>query len=36
MEDLDIILEKRLSCFAFKVLILFEPNNLAGIFISKS
>jgi len=36
MEDLDIILEKRLSCFAFKVLTILEPNNLAGIFISKS
>jgi len=36
MEDLDTILEKRTSCFIFKILNCLEPTNLTAIFISKS
>jgi len=36
MEDLDIILQKRSSCFIFKVIKCLEPTNITAIFISKS
>jgi len=36
IEDLDVILNKRSSCFVFKVLYKLEPTNLVRIFLSKS
>jgi len=36
MEDLDTILQKRSSCFIFKIINCLEPTNLTHIFISKS
>lgn len=36
MEDLDIIMQKRTSCFVFKILHFMNPTNLISTFISKS
>jgi len=35
MEDLDTIMNKRTSCFVFKILYHLQPTNLTGIFLSK-